>query len=131
MIRTPARRDAFLRLLREGCSVAQAARAIGVGRITMFNWRNDDPEFRTDWEDATETITENIEGYKMTAQVCRATGKVMALLLLAGCSGAGTPTVVFTTPSSVTQPSSDNPEIPGAPPAGPPLRALTNPAPDY
>jgi hypothetical protein len=59
--RTPQRRDAFLRLLREGCSVAQAARAIGLGRRTMFDWKRDDEDFREAWDDAVETITENIE----------------------------------------------------------------------
>jgi hypothetical protein len=62
-------------------------------------------------------------------------GKLVALLVLAGCSGSGgmgVPNVVFTTPASATQLSSDNPEIPGAPPPGAPMPAtiLTNPAPD-
>jgi hypothetical protein len=70
----------------------------------------------------------------MPLQVCRAIGKIVALLLLAGCansSGAGAPTVVLTTPASATQLSSDNPEIPGAPPPGPllPATILTNPPP--
>ena len=70
----------------------------------------------------------------MPLQLCRAIGKFVALLLLAGCSnnpGVGVPTVVLTTPASATQLSSDNPEIPGAPPPGPPLPAtiLTNPPP--
>lgn len=60
--------------------------------------------------------------------------KVTALLLLAGCSGRSAvspPTVEFATPASATQLTSDNPEIPGAPPATPPMPAtiLANPAP--
>jgi hypothetical protein len=73
-------------------------------------------------------------GYAMQAQVARAIGPSVALLLLAGCSGGsggGLPTVVLTTPASATQLSSDNPEIPGAPPPGPamPATILTNPTP--
>ena len=70
----------------------------------------------------------------MPLQLCRAIAKIVTLLLLAGCSnnpGVGVPTVVLTTPASATQLSSDNPEIPGAPPPGPPLPTtiLTNPPP--
>ena len=70
----------------------------------------------------------------MLTQVSRACGKIAGLLLLADCSGSsglGVPAVTFTTPSSVTQLSSDSPEIPGAPPPGPPMPATipTNPAP--
>ena len=69
----------------------------------------------------------------MLAQVSHAVGKIAGLLLLAGCSGSsavGVPAVEFTTPSGVTQISSDSPEIPGAPPPGPPMPAtiVTNPA---
>jgi hypothetical protein len=60
-IRTLARRDAFLRLLGEGCSVAEAAKAIGLGRRTMYDWRGDDEDFGDAWDDAVETITEDIE----------------------------------------------------------------------
>jgi hypothetical protein len=64
----------------------------------------------------------------------RTISKVIALLLLAGCSGRSAvspPTVEFATPASATQITSDNPEIPGGPPATPPMPAtiLTNPTP--
>jgi hypothetical protein len=57
----------------------------------------------------------------MPSQLCRAIG-VVTLLLLAGCSynsKLDVPTVVPKAPTSATQLSSDNPEIPGAPPLGP------------
>jgi transposase-like protein len=61
MLRSPARRDAFLRFLRQGVSVSAAAQAIGLSRTAMYNWRSDDEAFRTEWDDALATITENIE----------------------------------------------------------------------
>jgi hypothetical protein len=60
---------------------------------------------------------------------------IVALLLLAACSrgsGGGSPNVVFTTPPSATELSSDGPEVPGAPPPEPtmPATILSNPAPN-
>jgi len=57
----------------------------------------------------------------MPLQLCRAIG-IVTLLLLAGCSynsRIGVPTVVPKAPASAMQLSSDNPEIPGAPPVLP------------
>jgi hypothetical protein len=58
---TPKQREAFLRMLRNATSVSDAAAAIGVARRSVYRWRVDDEAFRSDWDDATETITENIE----------------------------------------------------------------------
>jgi hypothetical protein len=69
----------------------------------------------------------------MPSRASIAIGTVLVLFLVSGCtgsSGMGAPTVNFSTPPSATQVSSDNPEIPGAPPVEAPLPATipTNPA---
>ncbi len=64
----------------------------------------------------------------MQAQVSGACGAIVALLLIAGCSGGSgldAPKVEFTTPSNATQITSDRPEVPGGPPAEPPLSVPT------
>jgi hypothetical protein len=58
---TPNQREAFLRLLRKATSVSDAAAAVGVNRRTAYRWRQKDETLRDEWDDATETITENIE----------------------------------------------------------------------
>jgi hypothetical protein len=60
-IRTPGRKQAFIRLLRKGNTIGAAAAAIGCDRRTMYDWRADDPVFRAQWEDALEFQTEEIE----------------------------------------------------------------------
>jgi hypothetical protein len=58
---TAKRTEAFIRFIRKGSSAAEAARAIGVDRATVYRWRDADPAFKAAWLDAAETITEEIE----------------------------------------------------------------------
>jgi hypothetical protein len=60
-VRTPERQAAFIRLLRAGNSVGAAAAAIGCSRISMYDWRATDAEFRAQWDEALEFQTEEIE----------------------------------------------------------------------
>lgn len=69
----------------------------------------------------------------MSSRASIAIGSVLAFCLIAGCSGnagMGPPAMEISTPPGVTQMSSDNPEIPGAPPAAAPMPATipTNPS---
>lgn len=54
-------REAFLSALREGASVSAAAKKAGVGRSTVYEWRNADDDFARAWDDAYETGTDAIE----------------------------------------------------------------------
>ena len=60
-VRTAKRRVAFLALLRDGTSIGAAATATGVARSAMYSWRDDDPAFCAEWDDAVEVATELVE----------------------------------------------------------------------
>jgi hypothetical protein len=60
-IRTPKRRAAFLKALRHGASIYEAALHIGVSKNAMYAWRADDPEFHAEWDEAVEQITDAME----------------------------------------------------------------------
>lgn len=53
--RTIKEKTAFLAALRDGYSVTAAAAAAGVGRRTVYDWRDKSPDFANDWEDAWES----------------------------------------------------------------------------
>ena len=59
--RTFKKRASFLAALRRGASIADAARAAGVGRRTVYDWRAGDATFAAQWNDAVETGTDAIE----------------------------------------------------------------------
>ena len=60
-IRTPEKRAAFLEDLANHGNVTQACETIGVGRVAIYKWRNEDPEFMADWEAALELGTDALE----------------------------------------------------------------------
>jgi hypothetical protein len=60
-IRTAKRRVAFLKMLRDGTSISDAAAAVGAGRTAIYDWRDEDPTFRAEWDDAVEHATELVE----------------------------------------------------------------------
>lgn len=49
---TPERLTAFCAVLAETCNVGKACAAIGVSRVTAYNWRNDMPDFAERWDQA-------------------------------------------------------------------------------
>jgi hypothetical protein len=51
-IRTPEKEIAFLAALSATCSVSKACDAAGVGRMTVYDWRKNDPDFAAAWDDA-------------------------------------------------------------------------------
>lgn len=51
----------FLEALRRGMSVTAAAQAIGVGRRTVYDWREADPDFASAWDEAVEDGTDLLE----------------------------------------------------------------------
>jgi hypothetical protein len=59
-LRTPHVEAKFLEVLAEGWSVTAAARSIGTGRSTVYQWRDDD-EFAALWDEAVEAGTDLME----------------------------------------------------------------------
>lgn len=49
---TPEKLTAFCAVLAETCNVGKACAAIGVSRVTAYNWRNDMPDFEARWDEA-------------------------------------------------------------------------------
>lgn len=47
--------------LAQGKTAAGAARAAGVSRKTLFNWKAANPSFAERWDEANETVTDSIE----------------------------------------------------------------------
>lgn len=58
---TPAMREAFLSWLRLGATPTRAARECKLGRRTVFDWREKDPEFKLAWEEAVEAGIHRLE----------------------------------------------------------------------
>ncbi len=54
-------RERFINVLRETCNVSEAARSAGIGRRTAYEWRDKDPAFAADWEDAEEEAADKLE----------------------------------------------------------------------
>lgn len=61
-IRTPRKREQFLAelALHEG-DVSASCAAVGVGRRSMYDWREDDQDFAAAWDDVVEASTEKLE----------------------------------------------------------------------
>lgn len=59
--RTDRAREAFIEALRETCNVSHSARVAGVGRRTVYQWRDADPEFAAAWEEAEEEAVDKLE----------------------------------------------------------------------
>jgi terminase small subunit-like protein len=60
-VKTPKTREDFLTKLREGLSIKSACEAAQISRVTAYKWRNTDPEFAADWDDAVEIGTDLLE----------------------------------------------------------------------
>ncbi len=60
-IRTPKKRDMFIRTLTGGASIRAACQAAGISKTAAFAWRNDDAAFAATWDEAIEAGTETLE----------------------------------------------------------------------
>ena len=58
---TAEKRAAFLEELRQKGSVYHAARTAGVGRRTVYTWRNNLPGFAQEWDNAIEDAADDLE----------------------------------------------------------------------
>ena len=61
-IRTPTRRDKFLRVLAATQVVALAAAAASASVRSFYTWRHDDPAFAADWDAALDGDVDMLEG---------------------------------------------------------------------
>jgi hypothetical protein len=52
---------AFLEQLRLTANVSEAAKTAKIGRVTAYDHRNRDPEFRAKWDEACETAIDSLE----------------------------------------------------------------------
>lgn len=59
--RTDTREQKFLSVLRSTCNVTEAAKSAGVGRRTVYEWRDADPAFREQWDDAEQEAADRLE----------------------------------------------------------------------
>lgn len=50
-----------IEILQDGKGAANAARAVGVSRRTLYNWRDQNENFRQQWDDTQEGVTDEIE----------------------------------------------------------------------
>lgn len=60
-IRTDRARETFLESLRSVPNVSAASRAAGFGRSAAYQWRNEDPEFALEWDEAIEESIDSLE----------------------------------------------------------------------
>ena len=58
---TAANKRALLVALSLGMNPGDGAEAVGVGRSTVFDWKQNDPEFAAAWEEARETSWDRAE----------------------------------------------------------------------
>ena len=59
--RTDRAREIFLTTLRDTCNVSASARAAKMGRRTVYDWRDADPEFAAAWDEAEEEAVDDLE----------------------------------------------------------------------
>lgn len=51
-IRTPEKEAEFLAVLADTCNVSKACAHAGIGRVTVYEWRDADPDFAARWDQA-------------------------------------------------------------------------------
>lgn len=59
--RTDRARERFIAVLSDSCNVSEAARAIGIGRTTAYEWKRDDKEFSDLWDEAEQYAADRLE----------------------------------------------------------------------
>jgi hypothetical protein len=79
--RTDRARATFLRVLEETCNVTEAARQAGISRRTMYDWRDDDPDFAADWKDAEEASADKLEEVAFTRAKSGLSDRMLEILL--------------------------------------------------
>ena len=60
-LRTPRVEERFLKELAQESSVSRAAKSVGTGRSTVYQWRENDVNFAKRWDEAIEDGTDRME----------------------------------------------------------------------
>lgn len=60
-IRTDRARETFIAALRIQPNVSAASRLAGFGRSAVYAWRDDDPDFAAEWDEAIEESVDGLE----------------------------------------------------------------------
>ena len=60
-IRTPKKREQFLDALRNTCNITKACDLAGLGRASVYEWREEDDSFAKEWEKALEMGADLLE----------------------------------------------------------------------
>jgi transposase len=82
-IRTDRARAVFIETLRETCNVSEAARTAGVGRRTVYDWKDADAEFSAAWEEAEAEAVDNLEGVVYRRAMAGESDRLAEILLKA------------------------------------------------
>jgi hypothetical protein len=80
--RTDRARETFLAVFRDTCNVSEAARAAGVGRRTVYDWRDADPAFAAAWDEAEEEAVDALEA-AARKRAMESSDRLMEILLKA------------------------------------------------
>lgn len=80
---TDRARDTFVRVLAETCNVTEAARQAGVGRRTVYEWRDTDPAFAAAWSDAEEAAADKLEQVAFERASAGQSDRMLEILLKA------------------------------------------------
>jgi hypothetical protein len=82
-IRTDRARKAFLQVFSETCNVSEACRAASIGRSAAYAWRNDDPGFAADWDEAEQTAADLLEKVAWERATSGQSDRMLEILLKA------------------------------------------------
>lgn len=76
---TQAKRDKFIELVRQGCTVAGASAGVGVHPRTAYLWRNKDEEFEAAWDMAEANLYQRLEQAALAAISDDATTRIFLM----------------------------------------------------
>jgi len=82
-IRTDRTRETFLTTLAETCNVSEAARAAGIGRRSVYDWRDADSAFAEAWKDAEESAADKLEQVAYERAIGGQSDRLLEILLKA------------------------------------------------
>lgn len=60
-IRTNRAREKFIDTLRDSCNISESARAAGIARSAVYEWRDADAGFAQEWADAEQEAADKLE----------------------------------------------------------------------